>query len=61
MTNSVLKTQEKKMSGSELEPRTKATQSSRSEDMPMYFSAPSGTARSIDILSCPFMTDVMTK
>ena len=51
VTNSVLKTQEKKMSGSELEPRTKATQSSRREDMPIDFIELRGTALSIAMLS----------
>jgi len=51
VTSSVLKTQEKKMSGSELEFKAKATQSSRRDDMLTHLSAPSEITRSADILS----------
>jgi len=51
VTNSVLKTHEKKMSGSELEPKTKATQSSRREDIPIYFIAVREMALSTDMSS----------
>ena len=49
------------MSGSEFEPKTKATQSSRREDMPIYFIAVRDTALSTDMSSWPFMTVEMIK
>jgi hypothetical protein len=51
VTNSVLKTHEKKMSGSELEFKANATQSSRRDDMLTHLIAPSEITRSADILS----------
>ena len=51
VTNSVLKTHEKKMSGSELEFKLNATQSSRRDDMLTHLIAPNETTRSAAILS----------
>jgi hypothetical protein len=51
VTNSILKTHEKKRSGSELEFTANATQSSRRDDMLTHLIAPSEITRSADILS----------
>lgn len=51
VTNSVLNTHEKKMSGSELEPKANATQSSRRDDMLTHLIAPNEITRSAAILS----------
>lgn len=51
VTSSVLKTQEKKMSGSELEFKANAIQSSRRDDMLTHLIAPSEITRSADMLS----------
>ena len=53
VTNSVLKTQEKNISGSELEFNPNATQSSRSDDMLTDLMAPKEITRSGAMLSWP--------